>query len=163
MASERLAPSTATAAEAKVAADKALATADAALKAANDAKAAAEKKAVETGVPQCIAVADESGNLLAFSRMDGGKVSSIRIAIDNFSLASGRMPTPELTYQMVLQAAPNYARLIYERKIVLNPAGHREDVWAFEAVSKANPSVYVLFATGVEEMTPTALRARLGR
>jgi uncharacterized protein GlcG (DUF336 family) len=43
--------------------------------------AAAEKKAEAIGVPQAIAVADESGNLIAFSRMDGGKSSSIQIAI----------------------------------------------------------------------------------
>lgn len=42
----------------------------------------AERKSVELGVPQCIAVADESGNLIAFKRMDGGKVTSISIAID---------------------------------------------------------------------------------
>ena len=34
---------------------------------------AAEKKAAAIGVPQAIAVTDESGNLIAFSRMDGGK------------------------------------------------------------------------------------------
>ena len=56
--------------------------------------AAAEKKAKETGVPQCIAVADESGNLIAFSRMDGGKISSIRIAIDKaFTAAAAKNPT----------------------------------------------------------------------
>jgi uncharacterized protein GlcG (DUF336 family) len=33
-------------------------------------------------LPQCIAVSDESGNLISFDRMDGGKVSSISIAID---------------------------------------------------------------------------------
>ncbi len=35
------------------------------------------KKAVEMKKPQCIAVVDEGGNLLAFTRMDGGKVLSI--------------------------------------------------------------------------------------
>lgn len=42
----------------------------------------AEKKATEIGVQMCIAVTDESGNLIGFSRMDGGKISSISIAID---------------------------------------------------------------------------------
>lgn len=55
---------------------------------------AAEAKARGMGVPQCIAVADESGNLIAFSRMDGGKVSSISIAIDKaFTAAAARNPT----------------------------------------------------------------------
>lgn len=56
--------------------------------------AAAEAKAKAMGTPQCIAVADESGNLIAFSRMDGGKISSIRIAIDKaFTAAAAKNPT----------------------------------------------------------------------
>ncbi|MGH7033234.1 MAG: GlcG/HbpS family heme-binding protein [Stellaceae bacterium] len=39
-------------------------------------------KAREIKVPMCIAVTDESGHLVTFDRMDGGKVSSISIAID---------------------------------------------------------------------------------
>lgn len=42
--------------------------------------AAAEAKAVEMKRRMCIAVCDESGNLLAFSRMDGGPVLSIDIS-----------------------------------------------------------------------------------
>jgi uncharacterized protein GlcG (DUF336 family) len=42
--------------------------------------AAARSRAI--GVPMCIAVCDESGHLIRFERMDGGKVSSISIAID---------------------------------------------------------------------------------
>lgn len=42
----------------------------------------AAAKAREMGVPQCIAVTDESGHLIKFDRMDGGKVSSVSIAID---------------------------------------------------------------------------------
>jgi uncharacterized protein GlcG (DUF336 family) len=44
--------------------------------------------------PMCIAVADESGNLIAFERMDGGKISSISIAIDKaFTAAAARNGT----------------------------------------------------------------------
>ena len=39
--------------------------------------AAARAKAEEIGVPMCIAVTDESGNLIAFERMNGGKITSI--------------------------------------------------------------------------------------
>lgn len=42
----------------------------------------ASDKAVEMKIPMCIAVTDESGNLIKFDRMDGGKISSISIAID---------------------------------------------------------------------------------
>ena len=33
-------------------------------------------------MPVCIAITDESSNLLAFERMDGGKIPSTDIAID---------------------------------------------------------------------------------
>jgi glc operon protein GlcG len=43
--------------------------------------AAAERRALEIGVPMNIAVVDDGGHLLAFVRMDGAKLSSVRIAI----------------------------------------------------------------------------------
>jgi uncharacterized protein GlcG (DUF336 family) len=49
----------------------------------------ARAKAVEIGVPMCIAITDESGNLLAFERMDGGKIPNITIAIDKSYTAAG--------------------------------------------------------------------------
>ena len=39
------------------------------------------EKAREMGVPQCIAVTDAAGRLLAFVRMDGAKFLSIRTSI----------------------------------------------------------------------------------
>jgi uncharacterized protein GlcG (DUF336 family) len=42
----------------------------------------AAAKAREIKVPMCIAVTDEAGHLIKFDRMDGGKISSISIAID---------------------------------------------------------------------------------
>jgi uncharacterized protein GlcG (DUF336 family) len=48
-------------------------------------------------VPMCIAVTDESGTLLAFERMDGGKIPSVTIAIDKCFTAAGiRKGTDEL-------------------------------------------------------------------
>lgn len=56
----------------------------------------ARAKAEEIGVPMCIAVTDESGNLLAFERMDGGKIHSITLAQDKaFTAASARKATHE--------------------------------------------------------------------
>lgn len=56
----------------------------------------ARAKAREIGVPMCIAVVDESGNLIAFERMDGGKITSITIAIDKaFTAAAARKATHE--------------------------------------------------------------------
>ena len=51
--------------------------------------AGARAKSEEIGVPMCIAVTDESGNLVAFERMDGGKVTSTTIAIDKAFTAAG--------------------------------------------------------------------------
>ena len=50
--------------------------------------AGARAKAEEIGVPMCIAITDECGNLIAFERMDGGKITSITIAIDKSYTAS---------------------------------------------------------------------------
>jgi len=56
--------------------------------------AGAAVKAREQGIPQVIAVTDESGHLIEFTRMDGGKVSSISIAIDKaFTSAVARKGT----------------------------------------------------------------------
>lgn len=58
--------------------------------------AGARAKAHEIGVPMCIAITDESGQLIAFERMDGGKVTSTTIAIDKaFTAAAARKATHE--------------------------------------------------------------------
>lgn len=49
----------------------------------------ARNRANEIGVPMCIAITDESGVLIAFERMDGGKVTSTTIAQDKSFTASG--------------------------------------------------------------------------
>jgi len=58
--------------------------------------AGAAAKATEIGVPMCIAVTDESGHLIAFERMDGGKATSVTIAQDKaFTAAAARKATHE--------------------------------------------------------------------
>ncbi|CAN7692026.1 GlcG/HbpS family heme-binding protein [Pararhizobium sp. LjRoot238] len=52
-------------------------------------------KAEEIGVPMCIAVTDESGQLVAFERMDGGKLTSTIIAQDKAYTAAGAKRTTE--------------------------------------------------------------------
>ncbi|MFN2459894.1 MAG: heme-binding protein [Candidatus Velthaea sp.] len=57
---------------------------------------AAESKAREIGVDQCIAIVDPGGALLAFSRMDGGRIASVQIAMTKaHSAATRRRPTKE--------------------------------------------------------------------
>lgn len=56
----------------------------------------AERKSEEIGVPMCIAIVDESGNLIAFKRMNGGKTTSVTIAQDKaYTAAAARKPTHE--------------------------------------------------------------------
>ncbi len=57
--------------------------------------AGARAKAEEIGVPMCIAVADESGQLIAFERMDGGKITSTIIAQDKAYTAAGAKRTTQ--------------------------------------------------------------------
>ncbi len=67
-----------------------------------------EKKSKEIGVPMCIAVVDESGHLIAFTRMDGGKVTSIDIAINKaFTSACARRGTHEYN-QMAVPGKPTF-------------------------------------------------------
>ncbi len=65
-------------------------------------------RAQEIGVPMCIAITDESGNLIAFERMDGGKVTSTVIAQDKaYTAAAAKKATHE--YGSVSQpGAPAY-------------------------------------------------------
>jgi uncharacterized protein GlcG (DUF336 family) len=42
----------------------------------------ATEKSLAMGIPMCMAVCDEAGHLIHFERMDGGKISSISIAVD---------------------------------------------------------------------------------
>ncbi|ODT66098.1 MAG: DNA polymerase III subunit delta' [Pelagibacterium sp. SCN 63-23] len=56
----------------------------------------ARTEADRIGVPMCIAIVDESGNLIAFERMEGGKVTSATIAIDKaYTAAAARRATHE--------------------------------------------------------------------
>jgi len=56
----------------------------------------ARDKANEIGIPMCIAVTDESGNLISFERMNGGKTHSISIAQDKaFTAGAARKATHE--------------------------------------------------------------------
>jgi uncharacterized protein GlcG (DUF336 family) len=59
-------------------------------------------KAREMGVPMCIAIVDESGQLIAFERMDGGKITSSIIAQDKAYTGAGARQTTE-SYGAVTQ------------------------------------------------------------
>jgi uncharacterized protein GlcG (DUF336 family) len=65
---------------------------------------AAEKKAAALGVPECIAVVDAGGELLAFSRMDGARPGSVEISLTKARSAARRLrPTADEAGGDVLQ------------------------------------------------------------
>lgn len=68
----------------------------------------AEEKSREIGVPMCSAVTDEAGNLIAFTRMDGAKISSISIAMDKaFTGAAAKKGTHEYN-QLAVPGKPTF-------------------------------------------------------
>ena len=55
---------------------------------------ASQKKAQELGVPQVLCVADNAGYPIALRRLNGGKVTSVQIAMNKaFTAAGHRKPT----------------------------------------------------------------------
>lgn len=55
---------------------------------------AAQKKAQEMGVPEVLCVADSAGYPIALRRLNGGKVTSVQIAMNKaFTAAGHRKPT----------------------------------------------------------------------
>ncbi len=64
--------------------------------------AGARKESRRIRVPMVIAVCDESGNLIAFERMDGSKVLSVQLAQDKaFAAAISRRPTHDYNARAV--------------------------------------------------------------
>jgi uncharacterized protein GlcG (DUF336 family) len=70
--------------------------------------AGAKVKAEEIGVPMCIAIVDESGQLIAFERMDGGKITSTLIAQDKAFTAAGAKRTTESYGEVSQPGKPAY-------------------------------------------------------
>jgi hypothetical protein len=89
-------------------------------------------------------------------------LQQIRVYIEDASLASGRMPSVQETYQSLKQAAPKIAKLIDEKVITLNPARTREDVWAYETAALQNGGM-VRTSQGVERMDAPTLKQKLGQ
>ena len=75
---------------------------------ANAIVAAARAKAEEIGVPVCIAVTDESGNLIAFGRMDDSKPTSVGLAIDKGYSAAGVKKGTHVLGEVSQPGAPAY-------------------------------------------------------
>lgn len=88
----------------------------------------ARRHANDIGVPMCIAVVDESGNLIAFERMDGGKASSIRVAQNKaYTAGAARKATHEYN------AACVPGNLVFGIHTELSVVGGGLPVWAGDA------------------------------
>ncbi|MBB4054010.1 uncharacterized protein GlcG (DUF336 family) [Devosia subaequoris] len=68
----------------------------------------ATKKSQEMNIPMCIAVTDESGNLVTFDRMDGAKITSISIAIDKAFTAAGARNGTHVYNQLCQPGQPTF-------------------------------------------------------
>ena len=68
----------------------------------------AARKANEIGVAMCIAVTDESGHLIKFDRMNGGKVSSISIAVDKAATGAIARHGTHVYNQLCVPGSPTF-------------------------------------------------------
>ena len=68
----------------------------------------AAAKAREIRVPMCIAVTDESGHLIRFERMNGGKISSILIATDKAATAAIARHGTHVYNQLCVPGSPTF-------------------------------------------------------
>ena len=79
---------------------------------------AAVNKAKELGIPMCIAVVDESGNLKAFCRMDGAALLSAGVAQDKAYTAVSHGIATDEWYPLIkddpalLTGIPHISRLV---------------------------------------------------
>lgn len=97
------------------------------------------------GVPMCIAVVDDAGQLIAFERMEGGKVTSSTIAIDKaFTAAAAKKATHD--YGTASQpGSPAYGinSAIGGRLMVVGgglPVVHQGDVVGGIGISSGTPA-----------------------
>ncbi len=83
------------------------------------------EKAEQMGVPQCVAIVDNGGNLLVFERMQGAKIlsqfSAIQKAITAVSsqAATGQLP-PELAFGIALATGARFAAIAGGLPIEIN-------------------------------------------
>ena len=86
--------------------------------------AAAELKAIEMGIPMCIAVVDGDGTLKAFTRMDGAALLSVQIAQDKaYTAISWGMATHEW-YDFVKNDPPLLNGIIKTDRLIVFGGGY---------------------------------------
>lgn len=88
------------------------------------------------------------------------ELHQIRLFIENASVVSGKMPSPQETYAALKQEAPQIAKMIDDKVITLVVARQREGVWAYETAALES-SGQVLTNSGVEQMDAADLKQKL--
>ncbi|QDU18428.1 hypothetical protein [Urbifossiella limnaea] len=89
-------------------------------------------------------------------------MEDVRIFIDNFSGAGGRMPTQAETRAALQMSGTPAFGLVQRGAITLTGATTREGVWAYETAA-ANSGGLIAGANGTETVTPAEFARRLGR
>ncbi|RXZ64830.1 GlcG/HbpS family heme-binding protein [Pelagerythrobacter rhizovicinus] len=86
--------------------------------------AAATAKAEEMGVPMCISIVDESGNLKAFRRMDGAALLSVDIATNKaYTAVSFGMPSHGW-YDFIKNDPPLLHGIVHTPRLVVFGGGY---------------------------------------
>ncbi len=86
--------------------------------------AAAEKKAEELKKPMVIAVCDESGNLKAFSRMDGAPLLSVQIAQDKAYTAISFGVATHQWFDFIKNDPPLLAGIVHTPRLIVFGGGY---------------------------------------
>lgn len=90
-------------------------------------------------------------------------LNDVWIGIENFSQASGKMPSPALVYAVLVEAKSPAAELVKDGSIILTGANRRESVWAFER-NAATQGGLIVTQNKVERVTAAEFARRvLGR
>jgi hypothetical protein len=110
-------------------------------------------------VPQP-APAKQSSPPAAASRVTKEDMENVWIFIENFSLASGKMPPPNLVYAALVEAKSPAAALVKDGSIVLTGATTRESVWAFEK-NAATQGGMIVTQNKVETVTAAEFARRV--
>lgn len=85
---------------------------------------AADAKAKEMGVPMCIAICDEAGELKAFRRMDGAAQLSVSISQDKaYTAISFSMATHEW-FDFIKDDPPLYQGIVNTPRLVVFGGGY---------------------------------------
>ena len=86
--------------------------------------AAAEAKAEEMKRPMVIAICDESGNLKAFSRMDGAPVISLQIAQDKAWTAISFGVSTDQWFEFIKNYPPLLHGIVHTPRLVVFGGGY---------------------------------------